>query len=180
MFRGFGSVTDDANAVLAALQNNPGFMAKVSEGPGFDYSVWAEYMQFVNAVRSAPNGEETASRLQTIRRWLSTAPAAVDNSSYVAIVTQDYRQYLNREPDAEGLNFWVNELATGRKTRQDLVNAFLVSGEYLAAHPIAGASPAPGVAGAGDLTPGTAAAPAGSSNLMLYAGIAIAAYFLLK
>lgn len=51
------------------------------------------------------------------------------------LVINFYRQYLQREPDAAGLDFWANEVNTGRKTFEDLRQAFVVSGEYLALHP---------------------------------------------
>ncbi|MBQ8189707.1 MAG: DUF4214 domain-containing protein, partial [Lachnospiraceae bacterium] len=36
----------------------------------------------------------------------------------------------NREPDAEGLQYWLNKLKTGEKTRDNLVYGFTLSREF--------------------------------------------------
>jgi hypothetical protein len=41
---------------------------------------------------------------------LSPPPAGIDAPQ--DFVTQHYRDFLNREPDADGLNFWTNEIAS--------------------------------------------------------------------
>ena len=57
-------------------------------------------------------------------------------------VRQHYLDFLNREPDAEGLNFWTGQItACGgdercREQRQvDVSRAFFYSGEFISSHP---------------------------------------------
>jgi hypothetical protein len=47
-------------------------------------------------------------------------------------VTMQYFGYLRRNPDASGLNFWLNKLNQfdGNFERAEMVKSFLVSGEY--------------------------------------------------
>ena len=45
-------------------------------------------------------------------------------------VTRMYQTFLNREPDAEGLQYWLAKLKTGEKTRDNLVYGFTLSREF--------------------------------------------------
>ena len=45
-------------------------------------------------------------------------------------VTRMYQTFLNREPDAEGLQYWLTKLKTGEKTRDNLVYGFTLSREF--------------------------------------------------
>jgi len=46
-----------------------------------------------------------------------------------AFILAEYFGYLRRDPDATGLNFWINNLNT-TGTKQGMVCAFLTSAEY--------------------------------------------------
>ncbi|MCM2263698.1 MAG: DUF4214 domain-containing protein, partial [Desulfuromonadales bacterium] len=48
----------------------------------------------------------------------------------VEFVRQVYRDFLNREADQGGLNYWVGELAVGRMTRAAMVEQYLLSAEF--------------------------------------------------
>lgn len=43
---------------------------------------------------------------------------------------QQYRDFLSREPDADGLNFWTSALATGTHTRGRMAESFFNSAEF--------------------------------------------------
>jgi hypothetical protein len=45
-------------------------------------------------------------------------------------VKQVYLDFLNREPEAAGLTFWVNQLEAGNVTPAELVENFLLSAEF--------------------------------------------------
>jgi hypothetical protein len=47
-------------------------------------------------------------------------------------VMMEYFGYLRRDPDASGLNFWLNKLNSfnGNFVNADMVKAFITSAEY--------------------------------------------------
>lgn len=47
-----------------------------------------------------------------------------------AFVRQVYLDFLNREPDLGGLNYWVSELDAGNRTRAQVVEEYLLSAEF--------------------------------------------------
>lgn len=49
-------------------------------------------------------------------------------------VTGYYQTYLDHDPDAAGLRYWVDQLYFRQATPQQVVTAFLLSPEYAAAH----------------------------------------------
>jgi hypothetical protein len=56
----------------------------------------------------------------------SGLPSATDTQ----FVNQQYMDFLGREPDSEGLTYWVTGLDNGSLQRSDLVNAFVFSDEF--------------------------------------------------
>lgn len=59
-----------------------------------------------------------------------TPPSGLTSASNEAFVRQQYIDFLGREADDEGLNFWLSEMAAGSKTRADVVNFFVFSDEF--------------------------------------------------
>ncbi len=55
---------------------------------------------------------------------------AGDNSQVQAFVSRFYEQCLGRQPDASGLNEWVNALLNGSKTGEDVAKGFVLSSEF--------------------------------------------------
>jgi hypothetical protein len=53
-----------------------------------------------------------------------------DAASLVRFVQQMYRDFLGREADADGLNFWTGRISRGEATRFDLLSFFIFSAEY--------------------------------------------------
>ncbi len=115
------------------------------------------------------------------------AHGGADNASFMVGV---YRSMYGRNPDPPGFNYWLAKLNAGEETRESVWAKFAASpdqspdstktlAQYLAQYGIT----APGVAAtATAITPvTTAAAPAsGISPYLLWGGIALVAYFLLK
>ena len=52
------------------------------------------------------------------------------------LVRRYYLQYLNREPDDEGLKHYTRLMKTNEINEQELINAFKNSPEYKLSHPI--------------------------------------------
>lgn len=51
------------------------------------------------------------------------------NLSNAQLITLLYRNALHREPDAEGFNYWLDVMDTGRKTRPEMLINFSESAE---------------------------------------------------
>ena len=56
--------------------------------------------------------------------------ASVNIQKITAFVTRCYQVILGREPETDGLNFWVNHLASGNKTASEIIHGFITSNEY--------------------------------------------------
>ena len=54
---------------------------------------------------------------------------AVSNKDFV---TESYRKLLHREPDAEGLQYWIDDLEKRGQSRADVVANIKLSDEYKA------------------------------------------------
>lgn len=53
-----------------------------------------------------------------------------DQASLTRYVQQNYRDFLGREADTAGLDFWVGRINRGEATRFDLLSSFILSAEY--------------------------------------------------
>ncbi|MBM3699361.1 MAG: DUF4214 domain-containing protein [Actinobacteria bacterium] len=56
--------------------------------------------------------------------------SAGNNSQLQAFVTRFYQLCLDRQPDSAGLNTWVGDLLSGRKTGADVAKGFIFSKEF--------------------------------------------------
>src|SRR5262249_53920109 len=54
-----------------------------------------------------------------------------DNVYYFDFVTKAYRQYLKRDPDGPGLDFWVSHMQAGVYSDERLEAFFIGSDEYI-------------------------------------------------
>tara|TARA_R100000742_G_C4258248_1_gene76119 strand:+ start:145 stop:339 length:195 start_codon:yes stop_codon:yes gene_type:complete len=45
-------------------------------------------------------------------------------------ITEIYKSELNREPDAEGFKYWLDDLNLRGQTREDVLNNIRLSEEY--------------------------------------------------
>jgi hypothetical protein len=65
-----------------------------------------------------------------------TNPAVKDNDVFGntrLFVRQAYRDFVGREGELEGINFWVAEIDAGRVTKAQLILRFLQSAEFQSA-----------------------------------------------
>lgn len=60
-----------------------------------------------------------------------TEQEVVDRAAVKEFVTRLYKNILGRDPDTNGLNAWVEELATGKQTGSGTVAGFFFSKEFL-------------------------------------------------
>jgi hypothetical protein len=68
-----------------------------------------------------------------IEAAVGRSSGAKDNdifSSNLLFVAQQYRDFLGREPDADGFNYWLGAIAGGAQTRTTLVDTFFNSTEF--------------------------------------------------
>jgi LCP family protein required for cell wall assembly len=56
--------------------------------------------------------------------------SAGDNSQVEAFVSRFYQLCLDRQPDQAGLNSWVSDLLSGKKTGADVAKGFILSAEF--------------------------------------------------
>ena len=60
-----------------------------------------------------------------------TEQEVVDRAAVKEFVTRLYKNILKRDPDTNGLNAWIDELATGKQTGSGTVAGFFFSKEFL-------------------------------------------------
>ncbi len=79
---------------------------------------------WITALQNGATGAEAA-------HGFFFAPEVVNaNLSNVEYVTRLYRTFMDREPDSAGLNFWINELMSG-KSREEVFYGFINSTEWI-------------------------------------------------
>jgi Domain of unknown function (DUF4214) len=61
-------------------------------------------------------------------RGVLSQPSSLDPTT--EFVKQQYRDFLNREAEPGGLQFWVNQIDTGAMTKSQVISAFLHSQEF--------------------------------------------------
>lgn len=76
---------------------------------------------------AAGGGAITPSNLPLTQGGTTASQDIQDNRFFVE---QQYRDFLAREGEEAGINFWVESLETGRVTRADLVEEFFLSHEF--------------------------------------------------
>lgn len=59
-----------------------------------------------------------------------TVPSGLTSATNKAFVMQQYLDFLGRDGDAAGIEFWTAELDSGTQTRADCVNNFVFSDEF--------------------------------------------------
>ncbi|GAC1446434.1 MAG: hypothetical protein NVSMB56_05080 [Pyrinomonadaceae bacterium] len=81
------------------------------------------------------DGGDTGDQIYTTRATVNPNSNPIDGSQF--FVTQHYRDFLNRDPDSSGLNFWVNQIASCNGDaqcidikRQNVSAAYFVSVEF--------------------------------------------------
>ncbi|MCM2264666.1 MAG: DUF4214 domain-containing protein [Desulfuromonadales bacterium] len=67
-----------------------------------------------------------------LKDGIDTQPLAYQTplTDNTAFVRQVYLDFLNREPDVAGLQYWAGELTAGRRTKEQVVEQYLLSAEF--------------------------------------------------
>ena len=82
----------------------------------------------------APGGDtDTDGIPDAVEPTVGKNPSVKDNDIFndtVLFVMQQYRDFLGREGDSGGLNFWANQLNTGTATRAQVIDNFFNSPEF--------------------------------------------------
>ncbi|MGE5422975.1 MAG: DUF4214 domain-containing protein, partial [Ignavibacteriales bacterium] len=66
------------------------------------------------------------------RGSIDTTEPVDPDAAITDFVTRFYQECLSREPDTDGLNFWVDTLKGGSQTGANLANEFIFSDEFIA------------------------------------------------
>ncbi|MBR4446143.1 MAG: DUF4214 domain-containing protein, partial [Solobacterium sp.] len=108
----------DENNMIRIYSEDDMTAAGISNGLNYGLYHWS----WVNVFNEVKYGEE-----ETPMHWLFSQP--VEKDPIVAFVTRLYELCLNRKPDEGGLNNWVNQLKSGKKTAAQVVQGFFNSTE---------------------------------------------------
>ncbi len=118
-----------ADDVLSIMRIYQVVLGRAPDSDGLTY--WVEVFRGIREAN--PDMSYQDALIATIPAW-QTSPEFVSNygsslsdREYVQAL---YVNVLNRAPDEEGFNFWLNELETGVRTRDQLVIAFSESPEF--------------------------------------------------
>jgi hypothetical protein len=63
-----------------------------------------------------------------------SAAIVTSTEKYIDVITSYYQTYLNRAPDSNGLQAWLNNLVSGPGTVESVAEAILGSAEYAQIH----------------------------------------------
>ena len=119
----------EANDVLSIMRIYQVVLGRTPDSGGLTY-----WVGVFRGIREAnPDMNYTEALIATIPSWQSSPEFVANygsnltNREYVQAL---YANVLNRAPDENGFNFWLNELETGVRTRDQLVIAFSESPEF--------------------------------------------------
>jgi hypothetical protein len=108
---GSASESSDFNAVSGSLEFAPGETSKTVTIFITDDALVESTETFFFSIFGANGGAVNSPSTATININSNDAPGAanpIDNSTF--FVRQHYRDFLSRDPDADGLAFWVNQI----------------------------------------------------------------------
>jgi hypothetical protein len=104
-------------------------LARVHDFTGLN--LMSEHADFVNAYNSGAT--QTESRARVIRR-IADSPATIDALYNETFIVLEYFVFLGRDPDAEGLAFWLNKVSAHNlrdvQIQQAMISSFITSAEY--------------------------------------------------
>jgi CSLREA domain-containing protein len=111
VFNGKASSRCDYLTSIGPVQFAPGETSKIFSIPIIDDS-YAEgnetFTVSLNNVSGASLGTQSTTTVMIVDNDNVTGPNPIDQSSF--FVRQHYLDFLNREPDTSGFNFWVNNI----------------------------------------------------------------------
>lgn len=126
--RAFFNSSPGRAELLAVVDYYRGLLGRLPETSGLTY--WAG--QFHTAQCSGPGaaGAVYAQAGAISYSFLSSTEYLARSRSNSQYVSDLYNAFLRRGGDLTGFNFWVNELATGRRTRDRLRQDFIATPEF--------------------------------------------------
>jgi len=108
------SQVDDEALIVDVQQLYIGILGRAADQPGLDY--------WINEIESGQLTLENTRASFTQQIEYTSLYGGLDNS---ALVTRIYQNFLERDPDDEGLAYWVSELDEGNVNPDQLVNALV-------------------------------------------------------
>ena len=118
-----------ADDVLSIMRIYQVVLGRAPDSGGLTY--WVEVFRDIREAN--PGMSDNDALLATIPSWQTSAEFVSNYGSNLSdreYVQALYVNVLNRAPDEEGFNFWLNELKTGVINRDQLVIAFSESPEF--------------------------------------------------
>jgi hypothetical protein len=126
----------NANAIVNAAYQT--YLGRAADSAGLNY--WA------SAINNGVNPQTVLDNIQASQEGttyaankikpLNTALDSYKTNEYTQdtknLVAATFKTYLGREPEEAGLNFWTNEVMSGRTAPQDLINSIKQSQEAVA------------------------------------------------
>jgi len=105
-----------------------GLLSRLPDNGGLDYWIG----QFRSAQCSGNAGQISAQAESISAAFVSSGEYAARGRSNAQFVGDLYNAFLRRGGDMEGVSFWIAELASGRRTRDQVRLAFVASPEFSA------------------------------------------------
>jgi hypothetical protein len=104
-----------------------GILARLPDSGGFRY--WLQRFRVAQCASAGAVGSEADAVSHSFFNLPEYASRARDTKGYVSDL---YNAFMGRAPDVGGLNHWVRELDSGRRTREELRITFMRSAEFQA------------------------------------------------
>ena len=120
----FGNTAARAE-VDAVLDFYRGVLARLPDDAGFD-----SYVNHLRMAQCAGQGAVFQEVDAVSRSFLQSPEYAQRARSDAQYVGDMYNTFLRRGGEASGVQFWIDELATGHRTREDVRQSFIASGEF--------------------------------------------------
>lgn len=119
---GVSQMRPEVNTVMDFYR---GLLSRMPDSGGYNF--WLE--QFRAA--QCQGGEAVYAKVEWISSsFLSSAEYAARNRTHTEYVSDLYNAFMRRGADLPGLQYWVNEINTGRRTRESVRREFMASPEF--------------------------------------------------
>jgi hypothetical protein len=102
-----------------------GLMARLPDSGGYTY--WVDRFRAAQCQGSASVNAESESVSSSFVQGTEYGARARSNSQFVGDL---YNAFLRRGGDLDGVRFWIEELDSGRRSREDVRRAFASSAEF--------------------------------------------------
>lgn len=120
-------VTTTRAEVYAVVDFYRGILGRVPEDDGFSY--WLSRFRTGQCAGAAA----VTAEVETISQWFFSSPEYIGRGRNNAQFVQDlYYTFMRRYADVSEVNYWLNELNSGSRTREELRQFFIQSPEFQA------------------------------------------------